>query len=201
MFGVGWTEMLLIGVVALVVIGPKDLPVVMKQLGKVVGTVRRMGSEFQRELNKTTGLDQITDLRRSITEPLKQTAAEITREFNKVSTDVSGKVEPTGIVAPKDPAAESVVAEIHERVGMTPAEPGPIAAPVMTGPKPVESPAPVEAIAPVETVAPKPARKPRAKKAAAAPAQAPEAVAETPAPAKKPAAPRKRRTPKPTTEA
>jgi sec-independent protein translocase protein TatB len=160
-----------------------------------------MGSEFQRELNKTTGLDQITDLRRSITEPLKQTAAEITREFNKVSSDAGGKVEPTGIVAPKDPAAESVVAEIHERVGMTPAEPGPIAAPVMTGPKPVESPAPVEAIAPVETAAPKPVRKPRAKKAAAAPAQPPAAVAETPAPAKKPAAPRKRRTPKPTTEA
>ena len=82
MFGVGWTEMLLIGVVALIVIGPKDLPVVMRQLGKVVGTIRRMGGEFQRELNKTTGLDQITDLRRSITEPLKQTAAEITREFN-----------------------------------------------------------------------------------------------------------------------
>ena len=200
MFGVGWTEMLLVGVVALVVIGPKDLPVVMKQMGKFVGMIRRMGGEFQRELNKTTGLDQITDLRRSITEPLKQTAAEITREFNKISTDTNGKVEPTGIVAPKDPAVESVVAEIHERVGMTPAEPGPIAAPVMTGPKPVESPAPVEAIAPVETLPPKPVRKPRAKKAAAAPAQPPEVVAETPKPAKKPAAPRKRRTPKPTTD-
>ena len=72
MFGVGWTEMLLIGVVALVVIGPKDLPVVMNRLGKVVATIRRMGNEFQQELNKTTGLDQLTDLRRSITEPLKQ---------------------------------------------------------------------------------------------------------------------------------
>src|SRR3569623_258917 len=122
MFGVGWTEMLLVGVVALVVIGPKDLPVVMKQLGKVVGTIRRMGSEFQRELNKTTGLDQLTDLRRSITEPLKQTAAEITREFNRVSTD--GTTGPTGIVAPKSPESESVVAEIHERVGMSPATPG-----------------------------------------------------------------------------
>ena len=86
MLGVGWTEMLVIGVVALIVIGPKDLPVVMRRLGKVVGTIRRMGSEFQREINKTTGLDQITDLRRSITEPLKKTADEITREFNKPMT-------------------------------------------------------------------------------------------------------------------
>ena len=71
MFGIGWTEMLVLGVVALIVIGPKDLPVVMNRLGKMVNSVRRMGSEFQRELNKATGLNEITDLRRSITAPLK----------------------------------------------------------------------------------------------------------------------------------
>ena len=108
MFGVGWTEMLVIGVVALIVIGPKDLPVVMNRLGKVVGTIRRMGSEFQREINKTTGLDQITDLRRSITEPLQQTAAEITREFNKMTA--TGAVEPSGVdraQGPEQPKASS----------------------------------------------------------------------------------------------
>jgi len=182
MFGVGWTEMLLVGVVALVVIGPKDLPVVMSRLGKMVATIRRMGTEFQREINKTTGLDQITDLRRTITEPLKQTAQEITREFNRIGE--AGSVEPSGIIAPKDPAAESVVAEIQEKVGMSPVGSGPIAAPVMTG-NTVESPAPVEAIAPVTK--PKAPRKPRAK--APAKATIPEPVAAAPKPrAKKPAA-------------
>ena len=38
MLGVGWTEMLVIGVVALIVIGPKDLPMMMQRLGKVIGT-------------------------------------------------------------------------------------------------------------------------------------------------------------------
>ncbi len=200
MFGVGWTEMLLIGVVALVVIGPKDLPVVMRQVGRFVATIRRMGGEFQREINKTTGLDQITDLRRSITEPLKQTAAEITREFNKISLD--GKTEPTGIVAPKTPGAESVVAEIKEKVGMSPATAGPLAAPVMTGPKAVESPAPVEAIAPVETVSPKPARKPRSRKTPIKAAEPALPLTEPDAPKpRKPAAPRKPRAAKPTTEA
>jgi sec-independent protein translocase protein TatB len=193
MFGVGWTEMLLIGIVALVVIGPKDLPVVMGRLGKAVATIRRMGNEFQRELNKTTGLDQITDLRRSITEPLKQTAAEITREFNKPLPD--GSVEPSGAIAPKTAGSESVVDEIHEKLGMSGVGEGPgVTAPLATAP--VESPAPVEAIAPVT----KPARKPRAKKAAPAPAPlldaAPEPVAATP----KPKAPRKR-APKPKPEA
>ena len=200
MFGVGWTEMLLIGVVALIVIGPKDLPVVMKQLGKVVGSIRRMGGEFQRELNKTTGLDQITDLRRSITEPLKQTAAEITREFNKVSS--AGSVEPSGAIAPKIAGAESVVDEIREKTGMSPVGSGPDAPPKMTG-TPLESPAPVEALAPVA----KPARKPRAKKVAITAAAAPvDLLGDTPpakpAPAaKKPAAPRKPRAPKPKADA
>ncbi|HVX73414.1 MAG: Sec-independent protein translocase protein TatB [Devosia sp.] len=206
MFGVGWTEMLLIGVVALVVIGPKDMPVVMNRLGKVVATIRRMGGEFQRELNKTTGLDQITDLRRSITEPLKQTAQEITREFNR--TTESGAVVPSGAIAPKDPAAESVVAEIHDKVGMTPVEPGSIAPPATAmaakageTPAAVESPAPVEAIAPAKPKAP---RKPRAKAApaAAATAEPVQKIAETPAAKpKKPAAPRKPRTPKPKADA
>jgi len=215
MFGVGWTEMLLVGVVALVVIGPKDLPVVMSRLGKMVATIRRMGTEFQREINKTTGLDQITDLRRTITEPLKQTAQEITREFNRIGE--AGSVEPSGIIAPKDPAAESVVAEIHEKVGMSPVGSGPIAAPVMTG-NTVESPAPVEAIAPVTK--PKAPRKPRAKAPAKAtipepvaaapkprakkpvPAAALELFPEAPAPkAKKPAAARKPRATKPKADA
>ena len=100
MFGIGWTEMLVLGVVALIVIGPKDLPVVMNRLGKMVNSIRRMGSEFQRELNKATGLNEITDLRRSITEPLKQTAAEIRSEFNKPTATggVGLRIEPAGAV-------------------------------------------------------------------------------------------------------
>lgn len=164
MFGVGWTEMLLVGVVALVVIGPKDLPVVMRQVGKAIGMIRRLGTEFQREINKTTGLDQITDLRRSITEPLKQTAAEITREFNRATE--SGTVEPSGAIAPKDPAAESVVSAIEEKAGATAT---PLMTPLPPVAAPVESPAPAEAVAPVK-------KAPRARKPA--PPAIPKATAE-----------------------
>ena len=219
MLGVGWTEMLLIGVVALIVIGPKDLPVVMSRLGKLVAQIRRMGSEFQREINKTTGLDQITDLRRSITEPLRQTAAEITREFNKTTS--SGATVPSGVIAPKDPASESVVDEITAKLGMTPATPGPIVPAVMTGPA-IDSPAPAEAMVsaakPRTPRAKKPAvdaavavtssiepavpplvpKKPRSKPAPTAPAAASVELFAEPAAAPQP---RKPRTPKPKTEA
>ena len=84
MLGLGWTEMLVIGVVALIFIGPKDLPVVMGRIGKIVGQVQRMGREFQREINKTTGLDEVRNLRTSITAPLKKTADEIRKDFNAI---------------------------------------------------------------------------------------------------------------------
>ena len=117
MLGVGWTEMLVIGVVALIVIGPRELPALMQRLGKIVGTIRRMGTEFQREINKTTGLDQVTDLRKSITEPLKKTTAEIRKEFNAIGAN--GTVKPSGAIKPADPKVESVVDSIKQQAGMT----------------------------------------------------------------------------------
>jgi sec-independent protein translocase protein TatB len=195
MFGIGWTEMLVLGVVALIVIGPKDLPVVMNRLGKIVNSIRRMGSEFQRELNKATGIDQVTNLRNTITAPLKQTAAEIRNEFNR--TTPTGKVEPSGIIKPADPAKESVVAEIHSGLGIEPPKP------VATSPEPVKpavvpaSTAKVESPAPVEAIAP--ARKPRApRKPKVAPATD-GATAEAGAP--KTPRPRKPRAPKAKPEA
>ncbi|HEV7344222.1 MAG TPA: Sec-independent protein translocase protein TatB [Devosia sp.] len=116
MLGLGWTEMLVIGVIALIVIGPKDLPVVMNRVGKIAGQIRRMGSEFQREINKSTGLDEVRNLRSSITAPLKKTSDEIRKEFNAMTP--SGP-KPSGLIKPADPAAESVVDEIRAQAGMT----------------------------------------------------------------------------------
>ncbi|MBB4050691.1 sec-independent protein translocase protein TatB [Devosia subaequoris] len=120
MLGLGWTEMLVIGVMALIFIGPKDLPVVMGRVGKVIGQVQRMGREFQREINKTTGLDEVRNLRSSITSPLKKTADEIRKDFNSIGKD--GKESPSGALKPTDPQEESVVEAIQQQVGMAPAK-------------------------------------------------------------------------------
>ncbi|KRA99380.1 hypothetical protein ASD83_02320 [Devosia sp. Root685] len=111
--------MLVIGVVALIVIGPKDMPVVMGRIGKFVGQIRRMGNEFQREINRTTGLDEVRNLRNSITSPLKKTAEEIRKEFNTMTP--SGP-QPSGAIKPADPKVESVVDELRSAAGMPPAE-------------------------------------------------------------------------------
>lgn len=186
MLGVGWTEMLVIGIVALVVIGPKELPTVMHRIGKFAATIRRMGSDFQRELNKTTGLNEIANLRNSVTAPLKATADAIRKEFNTVGP--GGEVKPSGAIKPADPKAESVVDEIKAAAGMSPAA---VAAP-LTGPAnpaPAVSPKPAvstEPAATAESPGPpetKPARvrAPRPPKVTAPAASTPVEVADIPA--------------------
>ena len=46
----GWSELLVIGIVALIVVGPKDLPGMFRQLGKFTAKIRRMAREFQRAM-------------------------------------------------------------------------------------------------------------------------------------------------------
>jgi sec-independent protein translocase protein TatB len=179
MLGVGWTEMLVIGIVALIVIGPKELPSLMQKLGRFAGTVRRMGADFQRELNRTTGLDEVKNLRTAITQPLKETTDAIRREFNTVTP--SGTVQPSGALKPADPKGESVVAEIHEAAGLPapakPAKTGPVKAVVPPKARPAPSapvasaelPAPSDVAAPAPDK-PKPARRPRKTKPVESPA-------------------------------
>jgi len=118
MLGLSWTELLVVGIVALIVIGPKDLPVVMGRIGKVIGQIQRLGRDFQREINKTTGLDEVRNLRSSITDPLKKTADEIRKEFNAIGKD--GQQTPTGALKPTDPNVESVADAIKEKAGIAP---------------------------------------------------------------------------------
>ena len=52
MFDLGWSELLLIGVVALIVVGPKDLPVLFRNVGRFVGKAKGMAREFSRAMEQ-----------------------------------------------------------------------------------------------------------------------------------------------------
>lgn len=63
MLDVGWTELLLIGVVALIVIGPKDLPVMFHTLGRITARARGMAREFSSAMEdaaKASGMQEAT---------------------------------------------------------------------------------------------------------------------------------------------
>ncbi|CAN7364608.1 Sec-independent protein translocase protein TatB [Bosea sp. LjRoot237] len=66
MFDIAWSEMLLIGGVALVVIGPKDLPGALRTAGQAIGKIRRMASEFQGQFNDAMREAELTDLKKQV---------------------------------------------------------------------------------------------------------------------------------------
>lgn len=58
MFGIGSTELLVILVVALIVLGPRSLSGISRSLGRAVGEFRRVSTEFQRTLNAEVARDE-----------------------------------------------------------------------------------------------------------------------------------------------
>jgi len=90
-FGIGYSELFLIGVVAVIVIGPKDLPRVLRAFGQTVGKMRRMAREFQGHLDvamKDAGLDDIKKEMQGLkalgdSDPLKPAAKSAGNDFAK----------------------------------------------------------------------------------------------------------------------
>ncbi len=68
MFDIGWQEILVIGVVALVVIGPKDLPRTMRTAGKWVRKAKLVTNEFKRHVDDMMRESELDEVRRNISE-------------------------------------------------------------------------------------------------------------------------------------
>jgi sec-independent protein translocase protein TatB len=73
MFDLGWTELLLIGIVALIVVGPKDLPVLFRNVGRFIGKAKGMAREFTSAMNdaaEQSGIHEVTKGLKAATNPL-----------------------------------------------------------------------------------------------------------------------------------
>jgi sec-independent protein translocase protein TatB len=66
MFDISWTEFLLIGIVALIVIGPKELPGVMRTMGQWTRKLRSMASDFQHQFQEAMREAEMTDLKKQV---------------------------------------------------------------------------------------------------------------------------------------
>jgi sec-independent protein translocase protein TatB len=65
MFDIGWSELVVIGVVALIAIGPKELPGVLRMIGQWAGKARRMASDFQGQFNEAMREAEMADIKKS----------------------------------------------------------------------------------------------------------------------------------------
>ena len=87
MFDLGLTELLLIGIVALIIVGPKDLPVLFRRVGEFVGRMKGMAREFTSAMNSAAdeaGVKDVAKTVRAATNPIQSSldkVEETTREF------------------------------------------------------------------------------------------------------------------------
>src|SRR6201997_5923856 len=77
MFDIGWSELVVIAVVALIAIGPKELPGVLRMVGQWMGKARKMASEFQGQFQEAMREAEMADLKKSFDE-VREAATGIT---------------------------------------------------------------------------------------------------------------------------
>src|ERR1700712_3288587 len=124
MFDIGWSELVVIAVVALIAIGPKELPGVLRMVGQYMGKIRRMASEFQGQFQEAMREAEIADLKKHVDEmsdaakgftdfdPL----ASVKKEVDSFTSDPLGtstpKTEPEPASASPEAAAPSTPAPV-----------------------------------------------------------------------------------------
>ena len=109
MFDISWSEFLLIGIVALIVIGPKELPAVMRTMGQWTRKVRSMAADFQNQFHEAMREAEMADLKKQVDDiaqdikdydPLKDVRADVEAAGKDIQSSLEREVP-----APLAPAA------------------------------------------------------------------------------------------------
>jgi sec-independent protein translocase protein TatB len=135
MFDIGWTELLVIGVVALIVVGPKDLPKMFKTLGQMTAKARNMAREFQRAMEDAADASGVKDVARDLrgmTDPQGMGLDELKKfkNWDPLKPDASApKKADTPAAAEDDIDAISAEMDKLRRAKAPAVEPAPAAAP------------------------------------------------------------------------
>lgn len=112
MFDLGWTELLLIGIVALIVVGPKDLPILFRKVGQFVGKAKGMAREFSRAMDDAAdeaGIKETASSLRNIADPKKMGLDKI-----KEATDGFKAWDPTSETGKLSEERAEAARKIHE---------------------------------------------------------------------------------------
>jgi sec-independent protein translocase protein TatB len=145
MFDIGWGELVVIGIVALIAIGPKELPTVLRTLGQFMGKVRRMANEFQGQFQEAMREAEMADLKKHA-EDIKSSIGDIAN-FNPMAS-TQKEIESAFDAAEKGAASE-VPAETSSAALPEPS-PVEVKVPLPEPPSPVSEKdfAPAEALPP-----------------------------------------------------
>ncbi|MGY8638004.1 Sec-independent protein translocase protein TatB [Bradyrhizobium sp. 14AA] len=107
MFDIGWSELVLIGVVALIAIGPKELPGVLRMVGQWMGKARKMAAEFQGQFQEAMREAEMADLKKSFDE-VKEAATGF-NPLTSLQKDVSDALRVDALDKPAETSSTTAV--------------------------------------------------------------------------------------------
>ncbi len=126
MFDIGWSELVVIAVVALIAIGPKELPGVLRMVGQWIGKARKMAAEFQGQFQEAMREAEMADLKKSFDEVKEAatgfTGANVMTELQKDVTDALAIDKPAGNAQVAGAIGEPIATSQSEAL-TTPTEP------------------------------------------------------------------------------
>ena len=93
MFDIGFTELLVIGVVALIVIGPEKLPRVARTVGHLAGRLQRYVSDVKADINREIELDELRKMRDSMQQAASNFESSVQSELNKTEAELNRSVD------------------------------------------------------------------------------------------------------------
>jgi len=139
MFDIAWSEMVLIGAVALVVIGPKDLPKALRTVGQTVGRIRRMAAEFQGQFNEAMREAELADLKKQVEDVGGSVQSALNSDYKPIEEPKDFSAASAGESAKSDDAA---LKEAEAKLAALPTPDLPPVEIATETPAPAEEPAP-----------------------------------------------------------
>jgi len=93
MFDIGFSELMVIGVVALIVIGPEKLPRMARTVGHLAGRLQRYVSDVKADINREIELDELRKMRDSMQEAASSFESTVQTEVHKTETELNKSVD------------------------------------------------------------------------------------------------------------
>ncbi len=168
MFGLGWSEMVLLGIVALIVIGPKDLPNMFRALGQFTGKAKGMAREFSRAMEAAADESGVKDISKTMQAAANPQKFGLDKVREATGSALKPGSETAKLSAERQAAkdrmleASTKAVETRKAAEAAKAEATPVAAVKATPPKPKAAATP-KAKAAAKPKTPKAKAKPKAK--------------------------------------
>jgi sec-independent protein translocase protein TatB len=126
LFDIGWTELVVVAVVAILVVGPKDLPGMLRGFGRTISSLRRMGRDFQKQFDdalREAELDEVRNISSSKAfKPLEDARKSMEAYQQQVRGALNDDAPDSGPAAPK-PATENASAPSAPKETAAPSAP------------------------------------------------------------------------------